>query len=199
MFVLGLDSGQSSSTSSLKAKECPQELCNLLPVLLRVWRTHLSHSAFECVCSVLAITRVQWVHAVQGRSDDEWKEEGGGRLGGLFWGRGRRIVEPAIKILLSQPPPMAQWGENKKPTGDKWPTFLSMSFLYNLDINYTNWYCTVINIHLLRSLYAGGCVFVYRFCELHHLMHGEKRTARQRRRISSSELTFKLTFLTFTA
>lgn len=47
-----------------------------------------------------------------------------------------------------------------KPTGDKWPTSLSMSFQYNLGINYTNWYCTVINIHLCWSLYARECVRV---------------------------------------
>lgn len=54
-----------------------------------------------------------------------------------------------------------------KPSGDKWPTSLSMSFQYNLSINYTNWYCTVINIHLCRSPYAPRricvCGFVERF------------------------------------
>lgn len=35
-----------------------------------------------------------------------------------------------------------------KLTADKWPKSLSMSFQYNLVINYTNWYCAVINIHL---------------------------------------------------
>lgn len=49
-----------------------------------------------------------------------------------------------------------------KPVGDKWPTSLSMSFQYNLGINYTNWYCTVINIHLYCGPHARECM---RICE----------------------------------
>lgn len=42
-----------------------------------------------------------------------FRHGGLGSEGGLG-GEGGCRVEPAIKILLSQPTPMAQWGENKQ-------------------------------------------------------------------------------------
>ena len=77
----------------------------------------------------------------------------GGRGGGLGLSLQLRFCSASLLRWLNG-------ARISKPTGDKWPTSLPMSFQYNLGINYTNWYCTVINIHLCCGLHAGRCVCV---------------------------------------
>lgn len=93
------------------------------------------------------------------------KGKGGGeRIGWLFdfpvLSRCLQAIGGALGLSLQLrfcSASLLQWlngARISKPTGDKWPTSLSMSFQYNLGINYTNWKCTVINIHLCYCLYA---------------------------------------------